>query len=107
MILVPVHYLSANQFRQYMSWPKRSRHRPGNYYSTQKAKSAAATSLVGEKNVKTQAKKEAPVPEGELDSHKGMQGEMSYHGYDEDWHTEYKGMQGEMSYHGYDEDWHT
>ena len=60
-------------------------------HAHQNPKSAAATSLVGEKNVKTQAKKEAPVPEGELDSHKGMQGEMSYHGYDEDWHTEYKG----------------
>ena len=36
-------------------------------------------------------REEPAVPEGELDSHKGMQGKMSYHGYDEDWHTEYKG----------------
>merc|ERR1719353_1687767 len=47
---------------------------------------APAASLVAHK-----AAEEPKVPEGELDSHKGMQGKMSYHGYDEDWHTEYKG----------------
>merc|ERR1719353_924027 len=48
---------------------------------------AAAASLVAQKA----AKAEPEVPEGDIASHKGMKGDMSYHGYDEDWHTEYKG----------------
>merc|ERR1719281_919402 len=47
---------------------------------------AAAASVLAHK-----AAEEPKVPEGDMASHKGMKGEMSYHGYDDDWHTEYKG----------------